>query len=147
MKPNFEKHKSDGLLINSVIGYEGEDIPEGYESIDSMFPIETETYILNDVFADKDITVILTRWGQLIHMKVIVPMTANEEKHALQINLRTQGVDPKFIPSTDIPFISNIDGVAIGYESTHNNIIGVTIGTSVTEDTNWNFGGMGLKID
>ncbi len=32
MKPNYEKQKaSDGILVNSVIGYEGDVIPEGYE--------------------------------------------------------------------------------------------------------------------
>lgn len=43
MKPNYEKQKnSDGILVNSVIGYEGELIPEGYEEYEEEEEIQIE---------------------------------------------------------------------------------------------------------
>lgn len=146
MKPNFEKHKSDGLLINSVIGYEGEDIPEGYESIDSMFPIETETYKMMNIGNDREFTLTFYKWGQLVELQIAFPVTAGEDNQLVSINLPNNGVDKKFLTDKKVYLLPNSDSINLVINNGVG-LMGIINGSSATEDTTFLATAMYLKID
>ncbi len=146
MKPNFEKHKSDGLLVNSVIGYEGDDVPEGYESIDSIFPIETETYKMMNIGNDREFTLTFYKWGQLVELQVAFPVTAGEDDQLVSINLPNNGVDKKFLTDKKVYLLPNSDSINLVINNGVG-LMGIINGSSATEDTTFLATAMYLKID